>query len=84
MLENVDLSDGDDVEGNLQMIIKCIQEAGYNVRTFRMIATDFGLPQRRLRIYLCGFHRIKQGMANFQKVERHLRAMRLPHQPPET
>ena len=84
VLENVDLSDSDDVDGNLQMIVKCLQDSGYRVRTFRLIATDFGLPQRRLRIYICGFHSLRQQQASFQKVERYLSAMRLPKQGPAT
>lgn len=80
VLENVDLSDTDDVDGNLQMIVRFLQDAQYRVRTFRL----FGLPQRRLRIYMCGFHSVRQQQASFQKVERYLSAMRLPKQSPAT
>lgn len=81
-LENVDLSETDDAESNLNMIKKVLEEANYKTKTFRVIASDFGLPQRRIRIYVCGFHATKQAQASFQKVERNLAAMRLSKQNP--
>ena len=81
LLENVDL-EGDDSEGNLQSIIRVLEAAEYLVQTFRLVASDFGLPQRRVRIYLVGFCKQRRPDISFQRMERHISMMRLKCQLP--
>ena len=60
-------------------------EAGdYLVQTFRLVATDFGLPQRRVRIYLVGFCKNRHPDVSFQRMERHISMMRLKCQLPDS
>lgn len=81
VLENVDM-DGDDPDGNLTLILRVLENCGYKVQTFRLTAKDFGLPQRRVRIYLVGFDKDRQSQASFQRMEKHLMALRLQCQKP--
>eukprot|EP00435_Cladocopium_sp_Y103_P032259 s1459_g8.t1 len=82
LLENVDL-EGDDSEGNLRSILRVLEAAEYLVQTFRLVATDFGLPQRRVRIYLVGFCQKRHPDISFQRMERHISMMRLKCQSPD-
>ena len=83
LLENVDM-EADDAESNLALIVKYLTEIGYEVQVFRTCAADFGLPQRRIRLYIGGFHRLKQPECSFRRVERMLNVMRLPSQYPDS
>jgi len=83
ILENVDLGDGEDPDSNLAIINEALQKCGYTVKVFKLTANDFGVPQRRLRIFICGFHSEKQPQASWVRVERMLNLMRLKSQPPE-
>ena len=39
---------------NLEMILKYLEGLGYAVTVMKLKATDFGLPQRRSRLYFAG------------------------------
>ena len=82
ILENVDLAEDED--GNFDLIVQALQCAGsgYNVRVFKLISTDYGLPTRRIRLYFGGFHRQKQPQASFEVVEKLLALFRLKSQKP--
>ena len=84
VLENVPLGDGDDPESNAQLIAAALEDAGYSTRMFKVMASDFGVPQRRLRVYIAGFSQSKQPQASLQRVERMVNAMRLDCQPPDS
>lgn len=83
LLENVDLGDGEDPESNLAVINEALQKSGYSVKVFRITALDYSLPQRRLRIFICGFNQSEQPQASWSRVERFLNCMRLKSQPPD-
>lgn len=83
ILENVDMSSDDD-ESSLSQIHSLLEECNYNVRTFKMVSTDFGLPQRRVRLFIGGFHRDKQGQSSLTKVEKLLQVMRIKCQKPDS
>ena len=83
LLENVDM-EAEDEESNLALITKCLDELGFAVKVFKLVATDFGLPQRRIRIYIAGFNRSLRENISWTRVEEMLYAMRLQKQPPDT
>ena len=82
LLENVDLGDGDDPDSNLSHIVEMLESCGYKVKFFKVSALDYGLPQRRVRIYLAGFHCHKQPLASFTRVEKVLALTKLKTQSP--
>ena len=58
-LENLDnLSDdaGPGENSNLDVVVDCLREEGYEVLPIRMRTSDYGLPQDRLRLYIIAFH----------------------------
>ena len=76
--------EADDEESNLALITRALEELGYLVRVFRVVAKDFGLPQRRVRIYIAGFHKDFHESVSWTRMEKMLYAMRLKCQLPET
>ena len=85
ILENVDIADDPDGEGqgNLDLIVEALQSVGYAVRIFKLVANDFGLPTRRVRLYFGGYHQKKQPEASFDLVEKLLNCFKLKCQKPE-
>ena len=85
ILENVDMSEDSESEsGNLDIILKTLQSKNYTVKCFKVISTDYGLPTRRVRLYLGGFSNRKQPNASFALVEQLLCLCKLKHQPPDS
>ena len=84
ILENVDLNDDDD--SNLDNILQVLSQVGggFKVRAFKLYSTDYGVPQRRCRLFFIGFSEKSQGEASMAKVEQMLRGLRLKRQPPDT
>lgn len=82
LLENVDL-DADDVEGNLQHILTILTDLSYKVQVYRLKTSDFGIPQRRIRIFIAGFCENRHPQASFTRMTKTLSAMQMRCQPPE-
>lgn len=82
ILENVDLEIGP--QSNYDLIMKSLSKCGptYNVTAYQMLATDFGLPQRRLRLYFVGISNKMYPKFQMQKVTDVLDALKLPIQKP--
>ena len=59
LLENVDLGDRDDPDSNLSHIVEMLESCGYRVNIFKVSALEYGLPHRRMRIYM-GFLLLKK------------------------
>lgn len=78
------MGEGDDPDSNLNLIVQALEEAGYTARIFRMSALDWGLPQRRIRIYIAGFSRALQPESSLVRVEKMLNTMQLKCQLPES
>ena len=55
LLENVKQLQGHDKGRTIQVIRDTLHELNYHVDTKILAATDFGLPQKRERIYIVGF-----------------------------
>ena len=85
LLENVEMSeDPDSGEGNLDLVVRALKHAGYQVEVYRILSSDYGLPTRRSRLYLGGFHLTKQDGASFSLVSKFLELFKLKSQPPDT
>lgn len=64
LLENVDLSEDTSTAenskdtSNLELIMNALERAGpgFTVRVFKVVSSDFGLPQRRVRLYFVGIN----------------------------
>jgi len=80
VLENVDLED--DKGSNLDLILEALREPGYQVKAYMMISSDYGLPQRRVRLYFIGIHRDDFPNFRFDKVLEYLQLFRLRCQSP--
>jgi DNA (cytosine-5)-methyltransferase 1 len=46
-------------------IVKGLSEIGYNIEVFKINCSDFGVPQKRDRIYIVGFNKKKVRRADF-------------------
>ncbi|CAK8999629.1 unnamed protein product [Durusdinium trenchii] len=55
-LENVDVGDCSDDDSNGAVISKLLKETGYHTRMVLLEACQFGLPQRRVRLFILGVH----------------------------
>ncbi len=74
--------DGDDNEGNLQSILKVLSELQYRVQTYCLKSSDFGIPQRRVRIWIVGFHAERNPEASFERMTQTLSTLQIRCQPP--
>ena len=83
ILENVDLEDSSD--SNLDNIVKMLSVCGpgYSCKVYQLISSDFGIPQRRVRIYIIGFNQRSQGTANFTRVDHYLELFKIRPLPVE-
>lgn len=59
LLENVKGLTTHDSGRTIETIIDSLRDAGYAVHTAVLDASDYGVPQRRERIYIVGFHKEK-------------------------
>ena len=75
--ENVTSLDDKDVAGgsNLQTLLRKFQEVGYHTIVLTLSNEEFGLPQRRKRLFMCGFRRsvrwFREGNYAFDAFEYH-------------
>lgn len=82
ILENLDMTEEE--ESNFAIIIQALQHAGsgYQVKAFKLWATEFGLPQRRCRLYFIGCRK-EDGEVNMDSIEQMLRGLRMKKQFPD-
>ena len=81
LLENVDLEADSE---NLTLILKALSEAGFSCKTYKLISSDFAVPQRRVRIYILGFSNKRQPQIAFKNVDKMIDLFRLPCVDPVT
>ena len=90
VLENVDMDEGgkgDPEKSNLALILKALQNAsssGFTTHAFVCLSSDFGLPQRRERLYIVGANKSMFPSFDVRKVQRLLSSFKLPCQPPDS
>ena len=85
VLENVDFeteNESEKSDTNLQLVLKALRDVGYNVEALHLIASDYGLPQRRARLYIVGYCDRRHSAADFQRLQRNLQKCRLRCQSP--
>ena len=80
VLENVDLED--EKGSNLDHILSALKELGYQVKAYMMISSDYGLPQRRVRLFIVGIREHDFPNFRFEKVLEYLQLFRLRCQSP--
>lgn len=82
ILENVDLEIGPD--SNYSIIMRSLEEVGpkYAVMAYKMLSSDFGLPQRRTRLYIVGVSRKAYPTFDMQAIAKLLDILKLPTQKP--
>lgn len=66
LLENVSGLITHDDGRTFTTIINVLTSLGYQLEYKILDASDYGVPQKRERIYIVGFHRKKVGMGNFK------------------
>lgn len=66
----------------VDLILEALREPGYQVKAYMMISSDYGLPQRRVRLYFIGIHRDDFPNFRFDKVLEYLQLFRLRCQSP--
>ena len=87
LLENVDMEEpkasGDT---NLQIIIDKLTgiDQGYHLRVFKVLSSDFGSPQRRIRLYFLGVSKRFYPEIDMNRMTKHLEAFKLQSQSPDT
>lgn len=75
----------DDQSSNLSVILRELRSAGskgYHVQVFKILTSDYGLPQKRERLYFVGAHKGIYQEFNFGNVQSMLQLFRLECQPP--
>ena len=89
ILENVDLDSEPD--GNLDLIMKALSSSGfgthadgYQVKAFKILTSNYGLPSRRIRLYFVGVSRSSFPQFSMKCVERNLNMFTLKCQPPDS
>ena len=82
VLENVDMDESPD--GNLNCILQALDNLGFRTRAYKMLSSDFGSPQRRLRLYFCGISRTRYPEFNMNHITDVLNHLNLKCQEPET
>lgn len=84
ILENVDIST-DEPGSNYDLICQALSNAsgGYLVRVFKLSSVEYGLPQRRNRLFFVGVSKDFQDHVNFERMEKTLYQFRLKHQKPD-
>ena len=81
LLENVDMED--DQDGNLGLIVRSLEDAGYTSQVYKCVSTDFALPQRRVRLYILGFNKTRQPQIVFENISQRIELFRLKTLPVE-
>ena len=89
LLENVDMeeskqSSSDD--NNLDLIVRQLEElaGGFWLRVYKVLTRDFGLPQRRIRLFFLGVSKRHYPDFNMDVVTKHLEAFKLQCQSPDS
>ena len=80
ILENVDLED--DESSNLGLILKALTDAGYKCKTYKLISSDFALPQRRIRLFILGYSKARQEGITFENIDKMLDVLQVKHLDP--
>ena len=77
--------DDESKNSNLNLILQSLQNSGpsgFNVRCFKVVSSDFGLPQRRVRLYFAGVSCHHYPNVNMENISKHLNLFKLKKQPP--
>ena len=81
ILENVDIDDKQK-DNNLDYILKALSDLGFSVQAYMLISSDYGCPQRRVRLYFVGVRKLQFPQFRFETVLSYLKLFHLKCQPP--
>ena len=82
LLENVDLEDAKD--SNLDIIVQMLEELNFSVFVFKILSSDYGVPQRRVRLFFLGVNKGLYPNFDQKNVIKHLAAFQLKCQTADT
>ncbi len=86
LLENVDLEESKSKDDtNFDVIVKCLENAsgGYWLKVYKILTADFGLPQRRVRLFFLGASKKHYPEFDMSNVTTHLEHFKLKTQHPD-
>ena len=72
---------------NYELCVQSLKDAGthgFQVRCFRIVSSDYGVPQRRMRLFFLGFNKKLHPNASFANVTSMLMNFKLKCQLPAT
>ena len=89
LLENVDMEESKSSssdENNLDLIVQQLEQTGggFWLRVYKVLTRDFGLPQRRIRLFFLGVSKRHYPDFNMDAVTKHLEAFKLQCQNPDS
>ncbi|CAE7035514.1 ngoPIIM [Symbiodinium sp. CCMP2592] len=86
LLENVDMTSADDYNGagdcNFENVMLSLRQQGFAVKAYRIQSSDYGVPQRRVRLFFVGFNKKLHPNPKFDNIAKRLQGMKLKCQPP--
>ncbi|CAE7556743.1 unnamed protein product [Symbiodinium necroappetens] len=86
ILENVDMTTPDDFtaagDGNFENVMQSLRQQGFAVKAYRMQSSDYGVPQRRIRLFFVGFNKKLHPNPKFDNIAKRLHGLKLKCQPP--
>ncbi len=85
LLENVDMTDDETPDSNLSLILQSLEAAGthgFHVQALLLVSSDFGVPQRRVRLYFVGVNKGKHPHFQIKAIANILDALKLKSQLP--
>jgi site-specific DNA-cytosine methylase len=73
-------------DNNLDLIVRQLEElaGGFCLRVYKVLTRDFGLPQRRIRLFFLGVSKRHYPDFNMDVVTKHLEAFKLQCQSPDS
>ena len=84
LLENVDISEEGGETSNIHLILEALKEVGFACKCYKLIASDFALPQRRIRLFILGYNMNKHLHVNFDRIDQYLELRRISALKPAT
>ena len=84
LLENVDISEEGGETSNIHLILEALKEVGFACKCYKLIASDFALPQRRIRLFILGYNMNKHLHVNFDRIDQYLELCRISALKPAT
>ena len=79
------MTDDETPDSNLSLILQSLETAGthgFHVQALLLVSSDFGVPQRRVRLYFVGVNKGKHSHFQIKAVANILDSLKLKSQSP--